>query len=110
MIIFLKNLTALQEKQDGTVHQVGTMEYWAPCVCKNHILPESVFPPLQFLLRFFPPAGRGGGVGVVALFYIPFAAFCSCHLCFFIRLYQGLGMHKGELNDEILGVLGRAVC
>lgn len=49
-------------------------------------------------------------MGIVALFYIPFAAFYFCHLCFFIRLYQGLGMHKGELNDEILGVLGRAVC
>lgn len=38
-------------------------------------------PTSSFFRRFFPPAGRGGE-WVVALFYIPFAAFCSFHLCF----------------------------
>lgn len=58
----------------------------------------------------FPPAGKGAGVGVVALVYSPFAASCSCHLCFSIRLYQGLGVHMGELNKAIFSVQGGTVC
>lgn len=78
---------------------------------KNHLLPESVFSPPQCPLWFFLlPAGRGGGVGVVVIFYTPVAAFCSCHLCCSICFYQGLEMHTGELNDVILGVLGRTIC
>lgn len=100
--IYILNLTALQEKQDGTGHQVGTRDYRPPCICRNHLLPESVFLPPQFLLRFFPPAGRGGGMGVAELFYIPCAAFCSCHLCLLMLLYQGLGTHRGKLNDANL--------
>lgn len=74
---------------------------------KNHLLPKSVFPPPQFPLRFFLPAGRGGGMRVVAMFYGPFAAFCSCHLCFSLCFSQGLERHTGELYDVILAVLGR---
>lgn len=62
---------------------------------------------LQLLFSCWKSGWSGG---VVAIFYIPFAAFCSCCLWFCICLYQGLEMHMGELNDVILGVLGRTVC
>lgn len=86
-------------------------EQWNITLCmKNHLLPKSVFPPPQFPLRFFLPAGRGGGVKIVAIFYGPFAAFCSCHLCFSSCFSQGLKRHTGELYDAILAVLGRLAC
>ena len=44
---------------------------------------------------------------VVAIFYGPFAAFCSCHLCFSLCFSKGLERHTGELYDVILAVLGR---
>lgn len=47
---------------------------------------------------------------IVATFCIPFAASRSCHLCFSIYLYQGLVLHVEELNDLILGILGKMVC
>ena len=47
---------------------------------------------------------------VVAIFYGPFAAFCSCHLCFSSCFSQGQERHTGELYDAILAVLGRIAC
>lgn len=68
-------------------------------------------PTSSISLQLLFSCWKSGWSGeVVAIFYIPFAAFCSCCLWFCICLYQGLEMHMGELYDVILGVLGRTVC
>lgn len=47
---------------------------------------------------------------VVGIFYGPFAAFCSCLLCFSLCFSQALERDTGELYDVILAVLGRIAC